>query len=46
MSEQTYRFSIEPQVRLDQATGQIAKLQQQLDKLSMPKTLGTELKKN
>ena len=45
MSEQTYRFSIEPQVRLDQATGQIAKLQQQLEKLSMPKTLGAELKK-
>ena len=45
MADQTYRFSIEPQVRLDQASGQIAKLQQQLDKLSMPKTLGAELKK-
>lgn len=41
----TYRFSIEPQVRLDQASGQIAKLQQQLEKLSMPKSLGAELKK-
>lgn len=41
----TYRFSIEPQVKLDQASGQIAKLQQQLEKLSMPKSLGAELKK-